>query len=83
MDFLLDAATFLNGADPAGALGIALGGILGGRVELMGHPGFSDDPARGEAEVTLLTAPRLRHLLEVGGIRRIHYGQLPDSDQAR
>jgi predicted glycoside hydrolase/deacetylase ChbG (UPF0249 family) len=77
-DFLLDTATFLRSADPVSALGKALRGVRGGRIELMTHPGFVDDAARGAAEVTLLTAPGLRGVLDAQGIRRVHYGQLSD-----
>jgi predicted glycoside hydrolase/deacetylase ChbG (UPF0249 family) len=77
-DCLLDSATFLGCADPVGALGTALSGVRSGTIELMTHPGFVDDAARGTAEVTLLTSPHLRAMFEAHGIRRVHYGELPD-----
>jgi predicted glycoside hydrolase/deacetylase ChbG (UPF0249 family) len=77
-DCLLDAATLLAGADPAAALSAALRRVGGATVELMSHPGFADDAARGAAEVALLTAPHLRALLESGDVRRVHFGQVAD-----
>jgi predicted glycoside hydrolase/deacetylase ChbG (UPF0249 family) len=78
-DFLLDSATFLGSADPVGTLGKALEGVRGRTIEMMTHPGFVDDAARGAAEVALLTSPLLRAMLDGQGIRRVHYGQLTDS----
>ena len=77
-DYLLDSATFLRSADPVGALTRALGRVRGGNIELMTHPGFVDAAARGAAEMTLLTAPSLRAVLEALEIRRVNYGQLPE-----
>ena len=76
VDFLLDGASFLGRRDPVAALRAALAPVRGGAVELMAHPGFSDDPRRGAAEVALLTDPHLRAMLDDLGITLVHYGQL-------
>ncbi len=75
-DYLLDSGTLLRGPDPAAALVATLAPARGGIAELMTHPGYAGDPARGAAEVALLTAPRLRAMLRDAGVRLVHYGQL-------
>jgi predicted glycoside hydrolase/deacetylase ChbG (UPF0249 family) len=70
---LLDAARFLVAPDPALALAEAVGAAPGGTVEVMAHPGWNRSAARGEAEVALLTDPRLPGLLAARGVRAGHY----------
>jgi predicted glycoside hydrolase/deacetylase ChbG (UPF0249 family) len=73
---LRDAAGFLGAADPALALAEAVGAVDGGMVEVMAHPGWNRSPARGAAEVALLTDPRLPELLAARGVRVGHYGMV-------
>lgn len=73
-DQLYDAAHFLNAADPPAALAAALGAGGGTIMEIMTHPAWNRDPARGDAESALLNDPRLHIALLARGIRRVHYG---------
>lgn len=73
-DRLFDAARFLAAPDPPAALVAAL--TAGdGLAEIMAHPAWNRDAARGAAEVALLTDPRLRTALDERGVRRVYYGQ--------
>ncbi len=73
-DQLYDAAHFLAAADPPAALAAALGTGGGTVMEIMTHPAWNRDPARGAAESALLNDPRLHAALLARGIRRVHYG---------
>jgi len=73
--YLLDAAHFLGAADPALALAEALAALPGSLVELMTHPAWNRDAARGAAEVALVTDPRLPALLAARGVRVGQYGE--------
>ncbi len=65
-DRLFDAARFLSAPDPAAALVTAM--TAGeGLMEIMPHPAWNRDTARGAAEVALLTNPRLRAALDEWG----------------
>jgi len=74
--YLYDAAHFLTAADPPTALAAALGAGGGTVLEIMTHPAWNRDPARGAAESALLADPRLRATLDARGIRRVHYGMV-------
>ncbi len=73
---LLDAARFLAAPDPVVALVAALERRAGASVEIMTHPAWNRNAARGTAEVALLTDRRLHVALDALGRRRVHYGQL-------
>ncbi len=73
-DRLYDAAHFLSAADPPAALAAALDAGGGALVEIMTHPAWNRDPARGAAESALLNDPRLHAALDAAGLRRVHYG---------
>lgn len=75
---LLDASRFLSAPDPVVALVAALERRAGASVEIMTHPAWNRDAARGTAEVALLTDRRLHVALDALGRRRVHYGQLVD-----
>ncbi len=75
-DQLYDAAHFLTAADPPAALAAALGAGGGTVMEIMTHPAWNRDPARGAAEGALLNDRRLHAALLAQGIRRVHYGTL-------
>jgi len=65
-DRLFDAARFLSAPDPAAALVTAM--TAGeGLMEIMAHPAWNRDTARGAAKVALLTDPRLRAALDEWG----------------
>jgi hypothetical protein len=72
--YLLDAARFLHAPDPALALADAAAAVPGGLVEVMTHPAWNRDAARGAAEVALATDPRLPALLAARGVRATQYG---------
>jgi predicted glycoside hydrolase/deacetylase ChbG (UPF0249 family) len=72
-DYLLDAARFLAKPDPATALAETVGALPGGIVEVMAHPAWNRDAARGAAETALLTDPRLPRMLAERGVRVGHY----------
>ena len=74
--YLLDAARFLAAPDPAAALAGTLGALSGSTVEVMAHPAWNRDAARGAAEAALLTDPRLPGLLAARGVLVRHYGEL-------
>jgi chitin disaccharide deacetylase len=69
---LLDAARY---HDPA-SLVAAVAGQPGGLAELMAHPAWSRDAARGAAQVALLTAPALPAALAAAGVRLASYRDL-------
>lgn len=73
-DRLYDAAHFLAAVDPPTALATALDAGGGAIMEIMTHPAWNRDPARGAAEGALLNDPRLHIALLAMGIRRVHYG---------
>lgn len=73
-DQLYDAAHFLSAADPHAALAAALGAGGGTIMEIMTHPAWNRDPARGAAEGAMLNDPRLHAALLALGIHRVHYG---------
>jgi predicted glycoside hydrolase/deacetylase ChbG (UPF0249 family) len=69
---MLDAARYHDAA----SLVAAVAGQPGGLVELMAHPAWTRDAARGAAQVALLTAPGLRAALEAAGVRLVSYRDL-------
>ena len=73
--YLLDAARFLMADDPTLALAEAAA-VPGSLVEVMTHPAWNRDAARGAAEVALMTDPRLSGLLAARGVRVGHYGEV-------
>jgi predicted glycoside hydrolase/deacetylase ChbG (UPF0249 family) len=77
---LFDTARFLAAPDPVAALVAALAAPPGGSAELMAHPAWNRDAARGAAEVALLTDPHLRAALDEVGVRRVYYQQLAHGD---
>jgi predicted glycoside hydrolase/deacetylase ChbG (UPF0249 family) len=77
---LFDTAGFLAAPDPVGAVVGAVAASPGGSVEMMSHPAWNRDAARGAAEVALLTNPCLRAALDEAGVRRVHYQQLVHGD---
>ena len=57
------------------ALADAVAAVPGSLVEVMTHPAWNRDAARGAAEVALATDPRLPKLLAARGVRVGHYGE--------
>ncbi len=74
-DRLFDAARFLAAPDPPAALVAAITAGAG-LTEIMAHPAWNRDTARGAAEVALLTDPRLRSALDEQGVERVYYRKL-------
>jgi predicted glycoside hydrolase/deacetylase ChbG (UPF0249 family) len=74
-DRLFDAARFLAAPDPPAAL-VAAVTASAGLAEIMAHPAWNRDAARGAAEVALLTDPRVRAALDEQGVRRVYYREL-------
>ena len=75
-DYLLNSQAYLGAPDPAARLLASLDVVGAGTVELMAHPAWNRSTATGEAEVALLTDPRLWAGLEARGVRCMHYGTL-------